>query len=388
MADQGFYISLHNGESALPFSPFFILNTPSFSNGRCLTSPTRGSPTLLGLISMPPPTFLFTRATQNFRFSATPILLIGFSRTEMDNHQMNGLSFDATDTMKLNVTPTFRNYASNGQIIVPQPSPLTSISRPSVHFASEINVNNRSPVNIEQSPATTIQFEDKPSWIDDLLDEPETPVNKSIHRRSRSDSVTYLDTDCRTKSSYYKELLQNSAYGNPISPADQQHGLWNSSFDPSTSANDHKMQKNDIVSKISGLSLSQQEQNSAFPMAGDMQNLRESGNKNVGSSDLGDEIWHNNSAANSESKAADVKRAKQHNARRSRVRKVQYIADLERSVQVLHAEGSLVSAELEFLDHQNLILSMENRALRQRLESLSQVQVIKSCEYGVPLLPF
>lgn len=43
------------------------------------------------------------------------------------------------------------------------------------------------------------------------------------------------------------------------------------------------------------------------------------------------------------------------------------------------AEGSELSAELEFLDQQNIILSMENRALRQRLDSLSQEQLIKHC---------
>lgn len=40
-------------------------------------------------------------------------------------------------------------------------------------------------------------------------------------------------------------------------------------------------------------------------------------------------------------------------------------------------EGYGVSAELEFLDQQNLILGMENMALKQRLESLSQEQFLK-----------
>ncbi|KAL0326362.1 UNVERIFIED_CONTAM: Basic leucine zipper 19 [Sesamum radiatum] len=79
----------------------------------------------------------------------------------------------------------------------------------------------------------------------------------------------------------------------------------------------------------------------------------------------------------------DSKRAKQHNAHRSRVRKLQYIAHLERTVQILKAEGSEVSAELEFIEQQNIILNMENRALRQRLESISQEQIIKHWEQGV-----
>lgn len=92
-------------------------------------------------------------------------------------------------------------------------------------------------------------------------------------------------------------------------------------------------------------------------------------------------------------------------AQRSRVRKLQYIAELESNVQalqvriaktfcafclvifleflissslfLLQAEGSEVSAEIVFLNQQNLILSMENKALKQRLESLAQEQLIK-----------
>ncbi|CAK8564679.1 unnamed protein product [Lathyrus sativus] len=72
-----------------------------------------------------------------------------------------------------------------------------------------------------------------------------------------------------------------------------------------------------------------------------------------------------------------------HSAQQYRARKVQYIGELERSVQSLQAEGYEVSAELEFLDQQNLILGMENRALKQRLDSLSQEHFIKCLEQEV-----
>lgn len=52
----------------------------------------------------------------------------------------------------------------------------------------------------------------------------------------------------------------------------------------------------------------------------------------------------------------------------------------------LQAEGSEVSAELEFLNQQNLILSMENKALKQRLENLAQEQLIKYCKLDIPSL--
>ena len=77
------------------------------------------------------------------------------------------------------------------------------------------------------------------------------------------------------------------------------------------------------------------------------------------------------------------KRGKGHSAQQHRARKVQYIGELEKSIQVLQAEGYEVSAELEFLDQQNLILGMENRALKQRLDNLSQEHFIKCLEQEV-----
>lgn len=76
----------------------------------------------------------------------------------------------------------------------------------------------------------------------------------------------------------------------------------------------------------------------------------------------------------------EAKRAKQHSAHRSRVRKLKYIAELESTVQLLQVEGSQIQAELEFVNQQNLILSMENMALRQRLDNVSHEQLIKHFE--------
>ncbi|KAL5213293.1 hypothetical protein ABZP36_024140 [Zizania latifolia] len=64
-------------------------------------------------------------------------------------------------------------------------------------------------------------------------------------------------------------------------------------------------------------------------------------------------------------------------AQRSCVRKLQYIAELERRVQALQTEGVEVSVEMDFLGQQNIMLDVENKALKQRLESLSQEHLIK-----------
>ncbi|XP_003598009.3 basic leucine zipper 61 [Medicago truncatula] len=83
------------------------------------------------------------------------------------------------------------------------------------------------------------------------------------------------------------------------------------------------------------------------------------------------------------SRSDHSKRGKRNSGQQHRARKAQYIGELERSVQALQAEGYEVSAELEFLDQQNLILGMENRALKQRLDSLSQEHFIKCLEQEV-----
>jgi hypothetical protein len=47
----------------------------------------------------------------------------------------------------------------------------------------------------------------------------------------------------------------------------------------------------------------------------------------------------------------------------------------------MQSEGIEVSAEMEFFTKQNIMLDLENKALKQRLESLAQKQLIKRCKY-------
>jgi len=52
----------------------------------------------------------------------------------------------------------------------------------------------------------------------------------------------------------------------------------------------------------------------------------------------------------------------------------------------LQTEGIEVTAEMDFLGQQNIMLDLENKALKQRLESLSQEHLIKRCKYS-PFFP-
>ncbi|KAG6473050.1 hypothetical protein ZIOFF_066957 [Zingiber officinale] len=76
--------------------------------------------------------------------------------------------------------------------------------------------------------------------------------------------------------------------------------------------------------------------------------------------------------AGSEHPAVDPKRVKRQSAQRSRVRKLQYISELERS-----SEVSALSPRVAFLDHQRSILTMGNSHLKQRIAALAQDRIFK-----------
>ncbi|XP_023513062.1 basic leucine zipper 6-like isoform X1 [Cucurbita pepo subsp. pepo] len=69
--------------------------------------------------------------------------------------------------------------------------------------------------------------------------------------------------------------------------------------------------------------------------------------------------------------------ANRQSARRSRVRKLQYITELEQSISTLQAEVSMLSPQVAFLDQQRLLLNVDNSALKQRIASLSQDNIFK-----------
>lgn len=47
--------------------------------------------------------------------------------------------------------------------------------------------------NHQRTSSESFLIDEHPSWLDELLDEPETPVRKGFHRRSSSDSFTNFD---------------------------------------------------------------------------------------------------------------------------------------------------------------------------------------------------
>ncbi|KAF1002581.1 hypothetical protein AG4045_010491 [Apium graveolens] len=303
---------------------------------------------------------------------------------------------------------SFRSMMHNGKhSLLPPKSPFPSISPSYVDYVPLPAIGAKAfpkPRDVssqhQRTSSESVLIEDQPSWLDDLLSEPAMPVGRG-HRRSSSDSFAYVDAanaanldyaahdEYRSRSisslhSWKSQELDyckdaHNAYAKPNSFGKYKNRAWDSPSNVMSHPSGLFHAKDNFVPRHSVSSCASDESNRFLNNATEKLVLTESGLHDTKTS----LERKDSSYAKTSSPETDTKRAKQQFAQRSRVRKLQYIAELERNVQALQAEGSEVSAEIEFLNQQNLILSMENKALKQRLENLTQEQLIKYLEHEV-----
>ncbi|OIW17925.1 hypothetical protein TanjilG_17761 [Lupinus angustifolius] len=298
-----------------------------------------------------------------------------------------------------------RNFMYPGKHpLLPPKSPYPSVSQAYADYVPNSAAGSKAVqkpregnTHHQRTSSESHVMEEQPSWLDDLLNEPETPVRRGGHRRSSSDSsFAYFDTVNATNVNYADQnLLSNTSWSfqefdhgkdarhiptyAEMNAARQRNRSWDSFSNTMAHPGVAPSSKENVVLKSSGPPYASHEADGLPSTANEKYDSVQSGIQDTKSSSERKDGSHAKSSASE----TDTKRAKQQFAQRSRVRKLQYIAELERNVQALQAEGSEVSAELEFLNQQNLILSMENKALKQRLESLAQEQLIKYLEQEV-----
>ncbi|KAL9684127.1 hypothetical protein QQ045_021561 [Rhodiola kirilowii] len=300
----------------------------------------------------------------------------------------------------------FKNLNYNGKTsLLPPKSPFPSVPTSFPDYASSSAPGSRSiqmhkdGTHHQRTSSESVVIDDQPSWLADLLDEPETPIRKGGHRRSSSDSFAYLETGVASNNNFaawddYKfknlvsvsswETQEQNVYRDPghasfhgennLSGRQRNHA-WASSLN-SLAQPFHSSPGDKPLSENHGVSA-----RDTFVPKTTINGKHDARDSGINDKKLGD--GRDSYSPQPNASEMDAKRAKQQFAQRSRVRKLQYIAELERNVQALQAEGSEVSAELEFTNQQNLILSMENKALKQRLDSLVQEHLIKHMEQEV-----
>ncbi|XP_038897146.1 basic leucine zipper 34-like [Benincasa hispida] len=249
------------------------------------------------------------------------------------------------------------------------------------HFPPPNSMPNLTPPPPPPSSSPTTH-QPNSSWLDDFLDF--STARRGLHRRSISDSIAFLETpfsdQCRNSSpallhppppfdrldddqlmSMFSDDISiplPASPSNPSTPSDQ-----NSNNDDKNPTDDpmlspppptlppHQLKNEPADVEISsGCQLLHQSQPPPPSSAGD--------------------------------NSIDPKRVKRilanrQSAQRSRVRKLQYISELERSVTTLQTEVSALSPRVAFLDHQRLILNVDNSALKQRIAALAQDKIFK-----------
>ncbi|ERN19996.1 hypothetical protein AMTR_s00071p00155560 [Amborella trichopoda] len=275
--------------------------------------------------------------------------------------------------------PHLSNWAYQGRQAhhLPPKSPTPTHSSAPVDFVSHSLIgphDHPKPMGGYKQHQRTLSesflIDEQPPWLDDLLNEPDTPIKRGTHRRSSSDSFAYNNFSNvdhmgheESKKGKLKQVPSWGSLDYDLVNSDSSRrpfvsGAWNPSYQrnvppfrdgnmPDSSASSCVQQE---VVAPSGMERQEPEGSGACDQKGHM-----------------------------EKKDADPKRAKQQFAQRSRVRKLQYIAELERNVNALQVEGSEAASELEFCNQQHLILILENKALKRRLDSLAQEQLLKCC---------
>ncbi|XP_010924431.1 basic leucine zipper 61 [Elaeis guineensis] len=203
----------------------------------------------------------------------------------------------------------------------------------------------------------------QPSWVDEFLDFSST--KRSSHRRSASDSITFVEAAAAAAAAAEFDRLDDdqlmSMFPDDVPPPSSSSAgaaLAVSSSNPSTPS-DHNSIHDDKPTAMIESAEEAQSACKAEPLAPAQAQPA-----------AGPEL------------IVDPKRVKRilanrQSAQRSRVRKLQYISELERSVTTLQTEVSALSPRVAFLDHQRSILTVGNSHLKQRIAALAQDKIFK-----------
>jgi len=199
-------------------------------------------------------------------------------------------------------------------------------------------------------------LEEQPEWLDDLLGDSDTNTKGTLHRRSASDSMTLLDglvslnDDASSVSSETGSGFESGCMYGPNSPR---------------SKGKFTFPENTMVSALSDCLF----QNPVEYLDGGL----------CASGMVRCEVQDERGLAGEAN--AETMADKRHSGQRSRVRKLQHIAELERTVDVLQTFESELAVQVASLLQQRAALSVENSKLKQQMARLKKEKVIVDGRY-------
>ncbi|CAM6128956.1 unnamed protein product [Calypogeia fissa] len=291
-------------------------------------------------------------------------------------------------------------------------------------FAGRSNYPSRGGPGHKRTTSTGFLPQVQPSWLDDVIDPQDLPVKRGGHRRSSSDSVAFLDSprsyslkdehiaeedefDARSTVSIpsgrgsldFDRLDEEQLMSmfTDIEPFQQGHRGPNhgeSSRAQSVSNAVPSSAADSWTSDRRTANATTPDNNPSTPSdSNSLSEVSNDGDKGTGKIKSEPEVQsmaegedHGQSSSKGELQGAgssqldpnlDPKRAKRilanrQSAQRSRVRKLQYISELERNVSALQTEVSTLSPQVAYLDHQRVVLNVDNNSLKQKIAALAQ----------------
>ncbi|KAL7218315.1 hypothetical protein ACSBR2_011560 [Camellia fascicularis] len=246
------------------------------------------------------------------------------------------------------------------------PFPLQMMPIPSTQMG-----RNLIPTTTSAAPATaTATATQPPSWVDEFLDF--SSVRRNAQRRSVSDSFSFLP---------FLEEYPTSAPPPPPTTAGGGFERLDEEQLMSMFADEMTMRvaPPPAVSSPSDENCNNEEKPKPPPQQRRLKEEPPQEDYGLCKADTPPLAKASKAAVASGGDPKRVKRilANRQSAQRSRVRKLQYISELERSVTTLQIEVSAMSPRVAFLDHQRLILNVDNSALKQRIAALVQDKIFK-----------
>ncbi|PIN20885.1 hypothetical protein CDL12_06441 [Handroanthus impetiginosus] len=224
----------------------------------------------------------------------------------------------------------------------------------------------------QMMPATSAAAPVANSWMNEFLDFSAT--RRSAHRRTVSDPIAFVEAP---------PFIEESHNDNGFDRLDDEQLRNMFSDDVGPVGPSTRSSSNPSSSTPSDQNSSENDEKKSLPEHQHVQPKNEPGEVDSSCKPVADAPAQAKSSENtSVDTVVDPKRIKRilanrQSAQRSRVRKLQYISELERSVTTLQTEVSALSPRVAFLDHQRLLLNVDNSALKQRIAALAQDKIFK-----------
>ncbi|MFS7921522.1 putative transcription factor bZIP family [Helianthus anomalus] len=199
------------------------------------------------------------------------------------------------------------------------------------------------------------------SWMDDFVDF--SSAKRNAHRRSASDSIAFVEIPLISTAN---ETLISSSDNNGFQRLDDEQlsSMFSDDFATNLPTSSPPSDQN---SDNGEHKTTWQQEQPQVPLK--IENETESVKPQV--------TFSSESGTVVDPKRVKRILANRQSAQRSRVRKLHYISELERSVTTLQTEVSTLSPRVAFFDHQRLILNVDNSSLKQRIAALAQDKIFK-----------